>query len=314
MKLFILGKQNSITHWLEDAVAAFRRDGHHVAVGLTRRPWLSAALEDALIEPIAHRIASQVARFSPDLILAIGGYHTPTAILEALATLPGRAPLVGWVGDVFDDAARAAAARYDLVAYTDSGLLGRHNALGFRAQALFLAHAVDPGALAPAAAVPRRRPIMVFVGNPTAHREAVVSALSSPIALYGPAWRVVGTASHEVHAQRITKRRVFTLYASQVAALNIRNEHNVLAGLNQRNFEPCLAGAAVVTDDQADLALCFEPDAEVLPWRTTDELNARYERILKEPVWAAAIGEAGRRRVVADHTYAARLRTLRGLL
>ncbi len=314
MKLFVLGRQNSITHWLEDAVAAFRREGHNVAVDFTRRPWLNAALEEALAEPIADRIARRVARFSPDLILVIGGYHIPAAILEAVATLASRAPLVGWVGDLFDDSARTAAIFYDHVAYTDSGLLGRHNALGFHAHALFLAHAVDPGSLTPAAVEAQRRPIMVFVGNPTAHREAVVSTLASPIAVWGPAWTAVGTVGHEVHAQRIAKRRVFTLYASHVAVLNIRNELNVLAGLNQRNFEPCLAGAAVVTDDQPDLVLCFEPDAEVLAWRTTDELNAVYERILKDPAWAAAIGEAGRRRVVAEHTYAARLQTLRGLL
>jgi len=314
LKIFLLGKQASITRWLEDAALAFRRGGHEVRVGLTRRPWLNLALEQALAAPLADRIARRVARFGPDLILVIGGYHIPAAMLDAIASLPSRAPLVGWVGDNFDDSAVAADASYDLVACTDSGLLARRDHRGFATPSLFLPHAVDPGAgqrLAPGSG---RRTQMVFVGNPTPHRRAVVSALERPIVLYGPAWRRMPDVDHEIHGRRISKRRVFGLYAEHLAALNIRNEYNVLAGLNQRNFEPCLAGAAVVTDDQPDLSLCFEPGREVLAWRTTEELNALYAQVLSDPAWAAAVGKAGRRRVLADHTYAARLQSLRAAL
>jgi spore maturation protein CgeB len=314
LKIFVLGKQASITHWLEDAVAAFRAEGHEVAVGLTRRPWLNAAFEEALSVQIVRRIARRIERFAPDLMLAIGGFHVPDPILEAIANLAVRAPLVGWVGDLFDESAKGAADRYDRVAYTDSGLLARHIEFGFAASALFLPHAVDPRSIGAMSPPGLRRPLMVFVGNPTPHREAVVGAIASSIALYGPAWKGKTGGAHKIHDGRIAKRKTLGHYMTHVAALNIRNEHHVLAGLNQRNFDPCLAGAAVVTDHQPDLERCFEPGYEVLSWRTTDELNGLYDRILRNPGWAAAIGQSGRRRVLAEHTYAARLQTLRAAL
>lgn len=310
MRIFLLGKIASITHWLEDAAAAFAAEGHAVALGVTRRPWVNLAVESALAGPLAARLVSRVRRFQPEVILAIGGYHVPPAILAALAALPGRPPLVGWVGDLFDGSARDAAALFDAAAYTDSALVSRHETLGFKAKALFLPHAVDPQASWLRPAVAERRARMAFVANPTAHRCAVVDALDAPITLHGAGWRPASRVEHEVHARRAAKRELGAIYGAHLAALNIRNEHNVLAGLNQRSFEPCLTGAVMVTDDQPDLERCFNPGVEVLVWHDTDELNALYARLRGNPAQAAAVGERGRRRVLAEHTYARRLKTL----
>ncbi len=309
MKLFLLGKQGSIVHWLEDAEAAFRGAGHEVQVGITRRPWLDVRLERALAEPIGEAVARRITRFEPHLILAIGAYHVPPAILARVAAVRGRAPLIGWVGDVFDERAIAAARLFDAIGYTDSGLLARHRTLELSSSPLFLPHAVDPRGAEPPP-VSERRARMVFVANPTPARRAVIDAMVSPVALWGPAWRSSAGVRHEIHARRITATATRKLYRSHFAALNIRNEFNVLAGLNQRNFEPCLAAAAMLTDDQPDVALCFEPGREVLVWRDASELNALYDQLLADPAEAAAVGERGRRRVLADHTYEKRLQTL----
>ncbi len=308
----LLGRAGGVTHWLEDTAAGFAADGHEIALAITRRPWLAARVEGALTAPLAARIIARIGRFQPDLILSIGGFHTPLAVLAAITALPGRPPLAGWVGDLFDETRRPLAELYDAVAYTDTGLLARHREFGFGGRAIFLPHAVDPSAMGPAAG-PVRRAGMVFVANPTPHRRAMVAGLTAPIALYGPAWRRETGADHEIHARRIDKAQLPAIYRTHLAALNIRNELNVLAGLNQRNFEPCLAGAAVVTDDQPDLSLCFEPGVEVLVWRDIESLNALHARVLGGPAWAAAIGERGRRRVLADHTFSRRLAALRAL-
>jgi spore maturation protein CgeB len=184
--------------------------------------------------------------------------------------------------------------------------------MGFRARALFLPHAADPAGAWPAAGERRRR--MVFVANPTPHRRVVVAAVREPLALYGPAWSAADGAHHEVRARRLPAGALRGLYAGHLAALNIRNELNVLTGLNQRNFDPCLAGAALLTDDQPDLPLCFEPGGEVAVWREPQELNELYAQVLADPGWALALGERGRRRTLADHTYAARLGALERLI
>ena len=310
MKIFLVGKRASITHWFEDAADALRTEGHDVRLGVVRHPWLSAGVEAALAEPLAAAMAARAARFDPDLVLVIGALHAPAAFLERLAALPGRPPLAGWAGDAFDIDARRAAELYDLLAYTDSGLVARHRALGFASRSLFLPHAANLGK-APASRP--RAPRMVFVATPTAGRRAVVAAVTAPMTIFGPGWAPRGaeaSARHEIHAGRVAAGEVAGLYAGHLAALNIRNEHNVLHGLNQRSFDPYLSATPVVTDDQADIAMCFEPGREVLVWRDADELNAHYDRLLRDPDAARRIGEAGRRRIVADHGFGRRLETL----
>lgn len=310
MKILLIGKPGGITHWLEDAAAAFRAENHTVRVGAVRRSWLDARVEAALVEPLADALAKAAGRFAPDLILVIGGFHAPTPYLRRLAGLPGRPPLAGWVGDLFDEDAREAAALYDVVAYTDSGLLARHPGLGFSSRSMFLPHAANLAAAPPTARV--RSPRMVFVANATPGRRAVIEALTSPVSVYGPGWK--RAPPHEIHPGRTPHAAVARLYAGRLAALNIRNERNVLFGLNQRSFEPCLSATPLVTDDQGDLQRCFEPGSETLVWRDVAELNAVYERLRRSPEEARRVGEAGRRRVLAEHGYGHRLAALMAAL
>jgi spore maturation protein CgeB len=312
LKVAVLGKIGSVIHWLEDCVGGLTAEGHEVCVGVTRNPAVSRVIEDALLSeaigaPMAVGIARKIRRFAPDLILVIGAYEIPRPILERVAAIPGRAPLIAWIGDVFTQAAAPVAALFDAMAYTDSGLIERHRQLNFAPPALYLPHAVNPQP-PPLASLPRR-PLMVFIANPTPHRRSVIGALDHPVALYGPGWERP-FADHEVHPRKVPSRKVAALYASHLAALNIRNENNILVGLNQRNFDPYVFGTPVVTDAQPDLEGCFEEGAEVLVYRDAAELNEIYARLRKSPGAAAKVGEAGRRRVLADHTYARRLATL----
>jgi spore maturation protein CgeB len=309
VKILLIGKHGSITHWLEDAAAALRAEGHAVRVAAVRRSWLNARVEAAFVERLADAVAKGAARFEPDLILALGGFHAPAPFLRRLAALPGRPPLAGWVGDLFDETAREGAALYDLVAYTDSGLFARHANLGFPTRAIFLPHAANLAAAPPPAT---RAPRMVFVANATPGRRAAVDAISNPIAVYGPGW--ARAVPHDIHPGRIAHAKVAGLYARHLAALNVRNERNVLFGLNQRSFDPCLSATPLLTDDQADLERCFDPGSEVLVWRDAAELNAAYDRLRRFPDEAARIGEAGRRRVLAEHGYAHRLAALKAAL
>jgi spore maturation protein CgeB len=70
----------------------------------------------------------------------------------------------------------------------------------------------------------------------------------------------------------------------------------------------------VVTDHQADLERCFEPGREVLAWLDLDQLNAMHARLIADPDYAADIGQAGRRRVLAEHTYSRRLEALAAMI
>ena len=155
---------------------------------------------------------------------------------------------------------------------------------------------------------------MVFVAAASPERRRVVEALAEPISLYGPGWSRSAPARHRVRGGRVAHRRLATIYARHAASLNIRNAANVVAGLNQRNFDPYLFGAAVIGDDQPDLARCFEPGLETLVFRSIAELDAFHARLKREPGWAAGVAAKGLARIHAEHTFAHRLRTLTAVL
>jgi spore maturation protein CgeB len=310
MKVFVLGKLGSVTQWTEGSIAGFRAAGHEVALGVTRNPRMHRVIDRML--PRSARIGRAIAAFSPDLIVAVAAYLVPLPILRRVAALPNRPPLLGWVGDLFSAADRETAELFDAVAYTDSGLLALHDQLGFASRAVFLPHAVGVEQDRGVAGGPRQRS-MVFVANPTPHRLALVSQVHLPLHLYGPGWQRLQPTEHRIDARRVGPDELAGVYRSHLAVLNIRNERNVVDGLNQRHFAPYLAATPVVADDQADLERCFEPGREILVYRDAGELNDIYQGLQREPDRAAAIGEAGKRRVLAEHTYARRLAALAAL-
>ena len=260
---------------------------------------------------MAAEIAARAARFEPDLILAIGGFHTPLEVIEALRERRIRAPIVGWVGDAFGAEAAGLAALYDLVAHTDSALEARHRDLGFASPTVWLPHAVNPHRRAPRVS---RAADMVFVAAASPDRRRTVEALAEPIAIYGPGWRRPAPGPHRVLAGRVPHRRLARIYAGHAASLNLRNADNVVAGLNQRSFDPYLFGAAVVADDQPDLERCFEPGTETLVFRSPAQLDALHARLRREPAWIAEVAARGLQRVRAEHTFAHRLAALKSRL
>jgi spore maturation protein CgeB len=319
VKVFVIGKRGSVTHWAEDSVAGFTAADHAVAFGSTRNPGLHRSFERLLLArwagmPRGAALGRAIARFAPDLILIVTAYHTPLPILEYIAALPRRPPMLGWVGDRFSAEQRRAAALFDAVAYTDTGLLAMHRKLGLACRAAFVPHAANPRLHVPANEALPRRSDMVFVANPTEYRLALVSKVQTPLQLYGRGWVRLRKTCHQVHARRIGLAELSDVYRTHLAVLNVRNERNVMSGLNQRHFDPYLSGTPVVADNQDDLQLCFESGREMLVYRDVDELNELYAKLRREPGHAVAVGEAGRRRVLAEHTYGHRLAALARLL
>ena len=73
-------------------------------------------------------------------------------------------------------------------------------------------------------------------------------------------------------------------------------------------------GTPVLTDAQPDIPHCFEAGTEMLIYQNADDLNNIVSALRRDPGRAAAIGMAGRRRVLSCHTYAHRLDQLAGLV
>jgi len=156
-----------------------------------------------------------------------------------------------------------------------------------------------------------RRPELLFVASRTAFRESVVRRLDMPARIVGTDWSVLARERfHRVRNRKIGRSHLVQLYRRHIAVLNVRNEANVEHGLNQRSFEPLACGTPVLNDDLPDLPLCFEPGREILVYRDTDELNDLVGRLRRDRSFGASVAEAGRQRVLAEHTYCHRVKVI----
>jgi hypothetical protein len=79
---------------------------------------------------------------------------------------------------------------------------------------------------------------------------------------------------------------------------------------NMRLYEATGSGALLVTDEKADLAELFAPGEEVATYRTPAECRDVVAHYLRHPEEAEAVGRAGQRRTLAEHTYERRMAEL----
>ena len=69
-----------------------------------------------------------------------------------------------------------------------------------------------------------------------------------------------------------------------------------------------------MTHDQRELPDLFEPGKECLVFASAEEMVEQMERVRKSPAEFNAVAQAGRRRVLAEHTWGHRIRKLMDLL
>lgn len=311
----LVGKSGSIVQWFEDAQDGFEDAGAAAVVSSLNgnTPWAAMGIRlaklrgrAALERHLLHRLDASLKTVKPDLVVFVQAYWAPGALFDLVRS--HGIPAAGWVGDKFGPQAKARASRLDRVYYTDSGFLAEAKTFGFADNGAYLPHAVNTRRFL-SGDVPRTDRI-AFVAVPTRHRVALLQQLASPIAVYGRGWDALGRTLHEVHNRWLARGQLPGLYGGSLAVLNIRNELNVFEGLNQRSFEPAACATAVIHDDVADLARCFEPGKEVLVFGGVQELQEICERVRRDPALARRVGAAAKARVQAEHTCAHRAKTI----
>ncbi len=315
MRVLLFGKTRNVARLVEDPAEDLRLAGHEVSVFPYRATKLTKTLDPWLQSerfgvPLAKLLQRRIDRFRPDLIVAFGPYHwLPPAIFGRIRNRP---PMVAWIGDLFGPDMADTAALFDVVAYTDTGMLDLHNRFGFRSAGAFLPLAATRGAVGPAATRVNR---LAFVASATAHRRALLAQIPEAIALFGPDWLKAPELAHHIRdGRKIGGKELAGIYAAHLGVLNIRHEHNVINGLNQRHFAPYIAGTPVVADAQADVERCFDPGSEIFIYRDAAELNALQTELRANPARADEVGRAGQRRVLAQHTYAHRIEAMAALV
>jgi spore maturation protein CgeB len=191
----------------------------------------------------------------------------------------------------------------DVAALTAAGVRARHLADAFDHTIPF---------------TPRPSGEVVFVGARYPERQRLLEALVAagvPARAHGRDWshhpvdrlRTWELSRPAVPAGRdLPRREAYGVTAGSVAALNSHTDQD---GFTMRTYELPGTGALQLID-RPDVEALYEPGREVEVFGSSEELVELSHRAGRDRAWARRIGEAGRRRTLAEHTFDHRMTTL----
>ena len=92
------------------------------------------------------------------------------------------------------------------------------------------------------------------------------------------------------------------LHNSRVS-LNTHIDISSCYASNMRLYEATGVGSCLLTDWKDNLPELFEPDTEVVTYRSAEECVEKVRYLLEHERERSAIAEAGQRRVMREHTF-----------
>ncbi len=122
------------------------------------------------------------------------------------------------------------------------------------------------------------------------------------VAVFGSDWSALGIPGGgwvDHHDQP-------AVYARGRLAINVSQAGDE-EGISHKPFQIAASGVPMVHIGRQGLAECFEPDIEVATFATPAEARRVVGELLSDRERASAMGEAARRRLLADHTWETRL-------
>lgn len=100
------------------------------------------------------------------------------------------------------------------------------------------------------------------------------------------------------------------IYSAAKICLNIHSDQTHEAGLNLRTFEVLATGAFQLMDAVPGMEELLEPQQEIAAYHSPEEAKDLAEYYLRHPDERARIAQRGRARVLKEHTYVHRMRSL----
>lgn len=337
---------NGAATYYRGLIRALAARGHHVTFyepdawdrqrhrDLDDPPWAEVVVYSGTDEAAVHAMLDRAA--SADVVVKASGVGAFDALLEreVVHLRSERTLAVFWDvdapatlervrGDVHDPF-RALVPEYDLVCTYGGGgpVTAAYQALG-AARVVAVYNALDPEEHFPVPPEDRFTCDLAFLGNRLPDREARVTELflraartlpSRAFLLGGSGWEGARLPGNVRALGHVYTRDHNALNSTALAVLNVTRESMVRFGFSPatRVFEAAGAGACLVTDAWEGIEEFLEPDVEVLVARDGADVAAHVEALT--PSRARVIGEAARRRVLGEHTYAHRARQVEEVL
>jgi spore maturation protein CgeB len=176
-------------------------------------------------------------------------------------------------------------------------------------------NALDPATHFPVPAEPRFACDLGFLGNRLPDREARVEGFFFDAAarlaerrflIGGSGWSSKAMPANVRQLGHVYTREHNAFNATPLAVLNILRDNMAETGFSPatRIFEAAGAAGCLITDAWEGIDLFLAPGEEILVARDGADVAAHLASLTRDR--ARAIGEAARRRVLKEHTYARR--------
>jgi spore maturation protein CgeB len=155
---------------------------------------------------------------------------------------------------------------------------------------------------------------MCFIGNRDPKRSQWLASLfahAMDVHIYGnyflrdPLWRAHPLRFHP----SVSRTAMQQVYARHRLSLNL-HAGVVRGGTNMRSFEAAGYGIAQLVEHRPGIDALFDTRREITCFTTAEEAKAGYDRLLGDPAHAQTLAKNAAARVLAEHTYAHRVRTM----
>ncbi|KIH75769.1 hypothetical protein GFER_14300 [Geoalkalibacter ferrihydriticus DSM 17813] len=255
------------------------------------------------------KFGKKLKEFSPDIVFLIAPMFLKREYFEIIDNFKERNKLkvVGWVGDSFKKEKENIdkISLIDLLYYTDTGYFDIYSADNVE----YLPLATDPKIFIDKGFLYKNKYNCSFVASRTPGRAGFLKDLKCCVDVFGPGWNNndIQGITHNVKKCKLDICQVSNVYARSRMVLNLKNENNVINGLNQRSFDPCAAGSLLLHDYVADIDLNYEVGNEILVFRSKEEFSELYQKCMIDAEFRKKISENGRKRVTSCHTFTNRV-------
>ncbi len=307
---------------MKPRAAALKNLGAVPVVGRSLSGRLRSRLTVEGVRQVNDSFCREVDRFSPDVVLSILCWGEPLT-RESLERASG-ATRIGWL---MDDPFAYQESRLDALLASFDRLYSPDDSWSDTVELMtgrrpcWLPCGADPTSHYPLDDSSLDRNLaghIVYVGSSCeghpagTYRRALLEALDGfPLAIFGDeGWRRAGGFLAESYrGGPVASDRANVIYASGAIALNLHHTQ-FHRGTSLRTFALCCSGAFQLVDWRDGLDRWLMPGVDLETFRGPAELRQQASRYLADATARARIAASGRRRTLAEHTYAHRLRAM----
>jgi spore maturation protein CgeB len=293
--------------------------------------WVSRAVRPfkPMLRPLARKIGlspklgkqdesilfAQIEDFKPDLVLNQDIFHVDTSVVRRIKGV-GKPILIGQIGILPPRGEDWTA--YDLMISQLPSVVQWFKSLGVPSGVCHLAF--EPAILDALPKAPEVDIDVSFVGTVSADHRQRIDFLEAVAARYAlKLWANLQGLPASSPLHRCLQGEVWGADMYQVLRRSriTLNSHIDIASReagNMRLFEASGVGAFLLTDFKDNLGTLFEPNRDVVAWRSVDDCFKAIDHYLGDDKSRVAIAQAGQARTIAQHTYRHRVGKILGFV